>query len=721
MTDAAQGRTILRRRTILRQTLVGVGVGLFVVLAVAIPEALLNRGTKQAQECLATYAKPRSAETPRCESALDLLRIPARLPWTANRARYRAEELRVRIAHNEYVDAAVGKPQREALAHAAEAVDHQATIVQNGSTRFVMKELGPSVGAPDLGREADELGDRRTLVERGEQWFNWRVRLSTLRAALLSGDVDRMKALAKRYVVDDPRDPDIRSAVAAVLCMGPDPAKGAEMLAFIQDDRATRRYEALARNYGEVRGLLTACLAKRDLPPPPVPTNSNAGAANAVEQRALLRLRLVGTPASDASQTTAAATVVRLLEGGPRNPGARLALIAALLAAGTDHDAETIVRYSKPKYDEPPITPSIALTALEWVTDHRPMAGESEPPAILPGTTFLVAAHTLETLEGKLVDPSDKPTESKDDAPTENGAALRPELVSLRGALLLEAAAALTRDGNVDGALTAADDAARVLDLSNHVRSLLRSNVYWLSGDREKAFAALDIDGAVVHNGNAFANKILGALSVQQSELAMSLGKTDVALRAARRAGEFATAAKDPSLFARSKWMIAAHGSEPAATLVPEDLNGATPFPAVGFAHPLEPWRMGDHDKQQALIDRALAPWVSLAKADPTLRRAGRWAALRSRGDVPQWLSVHLFLASRLVDPSDGEPEVWLDALLAFDQRRFSLRSYAFARAEAARMRGDAASAATWDGRFRTLCKVASDVPNYELTRHLDI
>jgi len=705
----------------LRQTLIGVGVGLVCVLAVAIPEALLDRGTQQAQECLATYAQPRGPETPRCESALGFLRIPSRFPWTANRARYRAEELGVRIAHNEYVDAAVGKPQREALAHAAEAVEHQATIVQNGSTRFVMKELGPSVGASDLGREADELGDRQTLVERGEQWFNWRVRLSTLRAALLSGDIDKMKALAKRYAVDDPRDPDIRSAVAAVLCMGPDLEKGAEMLAFIQTDRAARRYEALSRNYGEVRALLTACLAKRNLPPPPLPTNSNAGSANAVEQRALLRLRLADTPASDASQTTAKATLVRLLEGGPRNPGARLALLAALLTSGTDHDAKTIVRYSKPKFDEAPITPSITLTALEWVTDHRPAPGESEPPAILPGTTYLAAAHTVETIEATLGEPSDKPAEGDEKEPKENGAALRPELVSLRGALLLQAAASLTRDGNVDAALTAADDAARILDLSNHVRSLLRSNVYWLSGDREKAFTALDIDGAVVHGANASANQLLASLSVQQSELAMSLGKTDVALQAARRTEQFATAANDPVFFARAKWMIAAHGSAPVAPLDPDNLNGAAPFPAVGFANQFEPWRAVDHDKRKALIDRALAPWVSLSTADPTLRRAGRWAAMRSRGDAPLWLSVHAYLASRLVQPSEGDPEVWLDALLAFDQRRFSLRSYAFARAEAARMRGDAATAATWDERFRTLCKVASEVPNYELTRHLDI
>jgi hypothetical protein len=253
------------------------------------------------------------------------------------------------------------------------------------------------------------------------------------------------------------------------------------------------------------------------------------------------------------------------------------------------------------------------------------------------------------------------------------------------------------------------------------LRSLLRSNVYWLSGDREKAFAALDIDGSEVHNGNSVANQVLGSLSVQQSELAMSLGKTEIAKQAAHRTEQFATAANDPSLFARARWMLAALGEVKVPSPSKEDLSKTAPFPTMGFANPLEPWRVGDRDKQQTLVNIALAPWAGLSTADPTLRHAGRWAAMRSRGDAPPWLAVHSFLASRLLDSSEGNPEVWLDALLAFDQQRFSLRSYSFARAEAARMRGDMATAATWDARYRTLCKVAAEPADYELTRHLGI
>ena len=718
MTAEAPGRAILRRRTIIRRASVAAGLFVLGVVAVAVPEALLARGTQQAKECFAKYPEPRGPETPSCGSAVKLLRIPARFPWTASRAWFRIEEIGIRSAHLEYVDAAVGKPSHEALSLATQALEHQVAVSQNGSKRLVLKDLGPSVGEPNLGREADELGDRQTLVERGDQFFNWRVRLSTLRAALLAGDVDKAKALAKRYAVDDPRDPDIRSAVGAVLCMGPDPEKGANLLAFIHDDRAARRYEALARDYGEVRALLMACLAKRDLPAPPVPTTTQAGSADAVEQRALLRLRLAGTPAAEGSRTTAIATIVRLLEGGPRNPGARLALLAALLVTGSDHDPEKIVRYSKPKYDEPPIAPPLTLTALEWVTDHRPGLGDTEPAAILPGSTYLVAAHTVEALEAKLAESSDKPKDSKDEAKEKVNAALRRALVELRGALLLEATASLARDGHVEEALHAVDDASRILELNKHAHGLLRSNVYWVNGDREKALFALEYDGGILHTATAQDKPLLAALSVQNSELALSLGKTEIALQAARSAEQYATEANDPAFFARARWMLAALGEPTVAPPSSEDLGNPRPFPAMGFAYP---WRANDQNKQRTLINRALAPWIGLSTAEPNLRRAGRWAAMQSRGDAPPWLSVHLLLASRLLQPSEGDVEVWLDALLALDQRRFSLRSYAFARAEAARMRGDMATAATWDERYRTLCKLAAEVPHYEFTRHLDI
>lgn len=718
MVDAVKGQTVLRRQTILRRTYFGAGLFVLIALAIAIPETLLARGTKQASTCFSKYAEPRGPESPPCADAAKLLRIPRRFPWTANRAWFRIEEHGVRLAHNEYVEAAVGKPSREALKLAAEAIEHQDAVVTNGTKRLKMAELGPSIGVPDLGREADELGDRQTLLDRGEQWFNWRVRLSTLRKALVSGDFEKAKALAKRYAVDDPYDPDIRTAVASVLCMGPDPEKGAGMLASMQSDRASRRYEGLSRDYGEVRALLTACLAKRSLPPPPIPTESTAGSADAVEQRAALRLRLADTKAAEASRTLAVATIVRLLDGGPRNPGARLGLLAALVASTSDLDPAKIIHYSKPQFDEGSFVPSTALTALEWVADHRPSAGDAEPPVILPGSTYLVAAHTIETIAAKQKEEADKPPAKDDDDPIDFDKRLK-DLARIRGAFLLEAAASLTRDGAMDDALEAVDGAVSTLGLHTHERSLLRSNVYWLSGDREKALNAIELDGGSVHSGTADKH-LMAVLSTQAAELAMSQGKTDIAKREATL-GDEAAMKNDPALYARKRWMLAALGEVRGEPPTIETLLTPQPFPSMGFAHPNSPWRVGNQDKRSALVDQSLAPWVGLAGASPELRRAGRWAAMRARGDAPPWLAVHALLASRLLGPGEGDAEVWLDALLALDERRFSLRSYAFARAEAARMRGDMATAATWDGRFRTLCKLAAEVPHYEFTRMLDI
>lgn len=730
MSEGAERRKLLRRQTIVRRVSIAGGVLFLGVLAGAVPEWFLDRGTTQARECFSRYAEPRGPETPPCGEALKSLRIPARFPWTTNRARFRIEEIGARIAHYEYVEAAVGKPSHEALTRGAEAIEHQTMVVQNGTTRPTLKDLGTSVGAPDLGREADEMGDRQTLLERGEQWFNWRVRLSTMRAALLAGDLEKTKSLAKRYAVDDPRDPDIRSAVAAVLCMGPDPKKGAEMLVFMQDDRASRKYEGMTRDYGEVRALLTACLALRNLPPPPLPTNTNAGSADATEQRALLRLRLAGTPAGDVSKTAAQSTITRLLDGGPRNPGARLALLAALLATGSDHDPEKIIGYSKPKFDEGPLVPSTLQTALEWVNDHRAAPGDAEPPAILPGSTYIVAAHTVEELVAKLSEPlanaankaGTKDASAKDIATAAMDKAWqRAALTGLRGALLFEAAAALTRDGQAEEALKAVDAAVEISKMSPHARNLLRSNVYWLSGDREKALQALELDLAIMHGADVAEKQRIAALSIQESELAMSLGKTDVAKQAAERAMNLATEGNNPTFLARALWMRAALGELKAPVPEVDLFRLPLPFPSAGFANPLDPWRAGDRNKRRALLDDVLAPWIGLSEADPNIRRAGRWAAIKSRGDAPPWLSVHLLLASRLLKADEGDMEVFFDALIALDQRRYSLRAYAFARAEAARMRGDMATAAKWDERFRTLCKLAAEVPHYEFTRHLDI
>ncbi|MDI1475515.1 hypothetical protein [Polyangium sp. y55x31] len=713
---ATRQRRLGKAQTI---ALAGVAVlGTGAAAFVTVPELMLAHGTRQAKACLASIESPEAPEELLCRGPIEWMLLPARLPLTANRARYRAEELNARVALANYVEAAVsGAPDR--LAKKADALDLEAAVVKNGSQRLAFDELGPSVGAPDLGREADAVGDRRTLIDRGETWLDFRVRIAAMRAALLEGDPKRAELLARRYADYDPRDHDHRTAIAAVLCMGlgDDPKRGFEMLPFVQDDRASRRYEGMSRDFGEVRALIIACAARVGTPPPPMPERPQAGGADAVEQRALLRLRLAASHANgEATEPVQAAIAAArsLLENGPRGAGARIALLAAVLAAGADLDADEVARLSRARDDEDPLAAPIAWTATEWLAERRPALGDAEPPPVVPGATFVAAARGVLGLEAKLRAPKEGAHRATAEA-----------LVAARGALWLEAAMSLAREGDAVGGATAADEAATALGLGLRGRALVRSNVFRLAGDREKAFAELAVDDAPAKDelkGKIASDpRIPAAVALQRAELAMTLGKREEARASAERAEARAEACRDVLLAARARWQLAALGARTAPPPSWADVEAGMALTWIGFGHPLEPYRAGDAVAQSARVARALDGWVGLAAADPALRHAGRWAALRDRGDAPPWLGVHLALAGRLLPPSEGDVETWLDAVSAFDTRRFSLRSYAFARADAARMRGDAEAAARWEARYRFLRGVASDPTRMELARHLDL
>src|SRR6185295_12250056 len=121
-------------------------------------------------------------------------------------ARSRAEELNMRAAVAVYHDAALGRPDGDALLLAGKGLVDADNVILAGSQRLALEELGRAVGAPDLGRSAMLLGDRRTLLARAEHWEHWAPRVRTLEAALLSGDMDRAADVARRYAEWDPRD-----------------------------------------------------------------------------------------------------------------------------------------------------------------------------------------------------------------------------------------------------------------------------------------------------------------------------------------------------------------------------------------------------------------------------------------------------------------------------------------------------------------------------------
>jgi hypothetical protein len=149
----------------------------------------------------------------------------------------------------------------------------------------------------------------------------------------------------------------------------------------------------------------------------------------------------------------------------------------------------------------------------------------------------------------------------------------------------------------------------------------------------------------------------------------------------------------------------------------PIDGEGGYPWPWVGFADPSARWARRD----QPALSIALARWEAARAAPPDERRALRYAALQRRGDAPPALVAYLATAGELLGEGEGDVEVWLDAFLAMDAQRFSYRHLLFARAEAARWRGDTASAALWRKRYEALQAVAADPRQAEIARYLGI
>jgi hypothetical protein len=121
-------------------------------------------------------------------------------------------------------------------------------------------------------------------------------------------------------------------------------------------------------------------------------------------------------------------------------------------------------------------------------------------------------------------------------------------------------------------------------------------------------------------------------------------------------------------------------------------------------------------------LARALAAWESARRATSEEKRALRYAAFTDhRGDAPRALAPYLALAAELVPPGEGDVEIWLDAFSTTVARRTTMRAYTWARAEAARFRGDAEAAARWSNSYRTLARLASSPDDAELAAALGI
>jgi len=673
-----------------------------VATAAAVPSVLVEIGTRRARACIASYAEPRGPELPDCGAEIKWFVTPTRIPWTAIPARYRAEELAARIAIAEYTDALVGHPDRAAIDAAAARVAASAKSLETGSRRLGLEELGRTVGAPDLGRTAEIYGDRGTLLARFDDWTEWHMRLRALEAAWMEGDVPRAQAIAKRYAEFDPRDDDLRTAVAATLCLGDGQARGIALLASVQSDRASQRHESWARNWGEERAAMVACSARAKVPPPAAPTQTSGGEADALEARSALRLRLLAEPGPPSLGRAEANAATRELLREARSPGARVKLLAALIEAQDDLDAKELAEVATARSDggEPPIVPSPARTAIDWLDAHR-------------GLEATVAGATLRRSAARLRSTSSSAGLTRDEASGLRAAA---------GAMALEAARALALEGNGEAAAATIADAGDALP-SEAARALQRSSAWYVAGNAERALAALDVAVDAATADQAVGREVRVAALIQRAELLASLGRRDDAAKAAVLADEVAPTAGSRALDAHARWTRLALARPPLASLRPGDESaapGARAWPWVGLTGRPSSWLVPEAEAATPL-GRALAFWDAAAAASPEQRRALRYAALDHRGDAPLATAAYYTVAAELLKPNEGDVEIWLDVFSATDARRLPLRTYAWIRAESARFRGDPTSAARWTMRLRALTALTADPARAEIARYLGL
>ncbi|MEP7124410.1 MAG: hypothetical protein ABJE95_26010 [Byssovorax sp.] len=673
------------------------------IVGAAVPSVLLEIGTRRARACIASYAEPRGPALPDCRAEMKWFATPSRIPWTAIPARYRAEELGARIAIAEYTDALIGHPDRAAIDAAARRIEASAKSLADGSRRLGLEELGRTVGAPDLGRTAEIYGDRGTLLARFDDFPEWHMRLRALESAWMEGDVARAQTIAARYAEFDPRDDDLRTAVAATLCLGDAKARGIALLSSVQSDRAAQRHESWSRNWGDERAAMVACSARAKVPPPAAPERGDGGQGDAIEARSALRLRLLGEPgpAAQGRGEVDAATMTLLREA--RSPGARVRLLAALIEIREDLDPKEIAELAAPRGDggEPPIVPSPARTAIDWLEAHRGL----EPS--VPGATLRSSAAKIRAL-------STHAGLSRDEARAIRAAA---------GAMTLEAARALALEGSGEAAAaTIAEDTGDALP-NEAARALQRSSAWYVAGNAERALAALNATSDVGAADQAVAREVRVAAAIQRAELLASLGRKDEAAKAAILADELAPTAGSRALDAHARWTRLALARPPFASQRPGEaavVGDARAWPWVGLTGRPTSWLVPEAEAATPL-GRALAFWDAAAAASPEQRRALRYAAIDHRGDAPLAAAAYYAVASELLKPGEGDVEIWLDVFSATDARRLPLRTYAWLRAESARFRGDPASAARWTTRLRALTAVTADPAKAEIARYLGL
>ena len=666
----------------------GAFVGLLAMFgaAFASPELMLRKATRDARTCVAAVTAPRGPELPDCAPGVEAFAWPASINYTEHDATYRAEELRGRIAMDRYIDAAVGHPNADALATRALDVKSAQEMMDGGSRRVSLEELGPAVVAPHMGKLASLYGDRMTLIDHFEYYGLWHTRRDALEAAVLEADFDEVDRIAHQLGEWNVREADLRSATGAALCITA-PSEGHALLATMPVTRSEKRYANIQRDYGEIFAALKACAAKAGQDPPERPSSYNAGLLDAVAQNALTELRLAEGDGKLAEPLADAGRLLSSAEELP--PRARPLLIAAVLALSDKlPSVDDLLSFTEPIANEPPLSPVILRVGAL-------LAEGPSLNAVAPVRWLDEASARLEPIVQR-----------------EAAGARRAKLDKLLGALLLQAGADHARNGSSTLAKDRASRACSFLASSTKACALSVASALYVSGDATSALATLS-DAASSDEGDA---RIEMAFQTLRALLLQRAGKHAEAASTAERLTQPKARGEIDELALEAAWTRLA--------LAPGSLLGIGSF---GSPDGDATWQGAADTSKRYLtmgapfVRSQLAAWARALESDDRARRAFRYEALSLRGDMLILGVSLMFAADRLLGEGyDGEAhEVWLDAFTTIDSRRVRLRSYAFMRAEAAFLRGDSENGERWFERLRVLRGVAKNPQDLEVTRLL--
>ena len=567
------------------------------------------------------------------------------------------------------------------------------------------------------------MGDRATLLRAAGRWVDWPVRLHAIDAALLEGDVDRASAIAKRYAEFDPRDEDLRANVGGVLCLGADPKRGLELLQTVERERAGTRHAGMARNWGDIRAVIVACAAIAKVAPPAKP-REDAGQNDLVAARAAQRIRLT-TRTIERSEAIEAG--IAMLRGPIRARGGRLALLAEVLATGVGILPEVMGDLAAPHVDdgEAPLVAPDPMTIAALLGEPPGVRATARIDALLDGVDALLNASKVSA-------------SGATSAGAISGDMLAAVLRRAAGAMLLEAGSSIARSGRGDEAENAMKLGGELALGDPDLRRIARSSAYHLAGDAARALDELDRDDS--DPSAAVGSAALGVdpprtLAHRACCARSKGGDLGVARQAQRRRdrgprGRRARRrGRDERGCARRLGVHAVDASGPRARRRPRSPRRrhgrCDPKRATSLS--MDRIRRGDDG-----LGASRGSQRRRDRRDPrSLERGRRTSAggsprrslrgLRPPRGRPPAHVAYLSLAADLLGQGEGNVELWLDTFDAFDARRFTLRAYAWYRAEAARWRGDAENAATWSTRFHALGVLAADPARAEIAQYLGI